>query len=303
MSISVTRRRIQRLGGSSLIVTLPKSWARKIGLRVGDEVVVVDEGDHLKILPPNSKLVRTLGSAYVRLAGYVKGIDPGLIAYCAYTRGFDRLVLELPKSNGLTPQAVASRLEKSPYILDARADYAGFTVEAAIDEAEEYTPKHLKTVASIVADLLAKASKGRLSEADLDTGLARVNEILDGLVRSAYKHKVLTCTGENADPLVIGGMRAAAALLKELLVHLAGDPGARQVATAVSRLATELLGGIANGSGKRILEVINGVPETITQIEESPADPRTKALATSLVRIIERLARDSLCPAILTEEE
>jgi len=300
VSIGITKRRIQRLGGSSLIVTIPKSWARKIGLTVGDEVVVVDEGDHLKILPPNSKLVKTLGSAQVRLAGFVRNLDPSYIAYCAYTRGFDRLILELPKSNGVTPERVAEALEESPYVQGVAHPAPG-VVEAVLSPGEDAGPKSLKTVGSIIAGLLEKAARRQLTEEDLEVETSRVESLLDALVRGAYKHKVLTCSGENLDPMVVGEMRAAMAVLRELLVHVAGDPAGGEVAAAVSRLVTGLTGGIANRSGKRILEVAEMVPEAMKAIEGSRAEEQTKALALSLVRVMERIARDSLCPTILVE--
>ena len=303
MSIGVTKRRIQRLGGSSMIVTIPKSWAKKIGLSVGDEVVVVDEGDHLKIVPPNSKLVKTLGSAGVKLMGYVKSVDPGEMAYCAYTRGFDKLVLEPPKGNGVNPQALVEALERSPYVERAWIDYVTGTVRAELQEQPGVSPKSLKTVGSIVADLLNKAASHELDEEAIEEGLRRAEEVLDALVRNAYKHKVLTCTGENLDPLVLGEMKSALDLFRELIVHIAGDPGAGEVASALERLASTVTGGIANRSGKRILEVIEGVPEAIRRIEESSADPRTKAVAIAFARMIGRIARDSLCPTILSERE
>jgi len=44
-------RRVQRLGSSSLVVTLPKSWVKAVGLKPGDKVVVVQEGMTLRIVP------------------------------------------------------------------------------------------------------------------------------------------------------------------------------------------------------------------------------------------------------------
>jgi len=44
LSEAGTVRKVQRLGGSSLIITLPKQWAKKLGIKVGDEIQVVEDG-------------------------------------------------------------------------------------------------------------------------------------------------------------------------------------------------------------------------------------------------------------------
>lgn len=44
-------RRVQRLGASSLVVTIPKEWARRLGLEVGSRVYLVDEGDSIRLIP------------------------------------------------------------------------------------------------------------------------------------------------------------------------------------------------------------------------------------------------------------
>ncbi len=49
--MSVEIRRVQRLGASSIVVTIPKEWARRMGIDVGSKVYLVDEGDSIRILP------------------------------------------------------------------------------------------------------------------------------------------------------------------------------------------------------------------------------------------------------------
>lgn len=51
MEVQGDTRRVQRLGSSSLVVTLPKSWVKAVGLKPGDRVVVVQEGKTLRIVP------------------------------------------------------------------------------------------------------------------------------------------------------------------------------------------------------------------------------------------------------------
>ncbi|MCE4620104.1 MAG: AbrB/MazE/SpoVT family DNA-binding domain-containing protein, partial [Desulfurococcales archaeon] len=50
---TVEERRVQRLGTSSLIVTLPKRWVKRIGLKPGDAVTVISRDNYLIIKPKN----------------------------------------------------------------------------------------------------------------------------------------------------------------------------------------------------------------------------------------------------------
>ncbi|MEB3847188.1 MAG: AbrB/MazE/SpoVT family DNA-binding domain-containing protein, partial [Desulfurococcales archaeon] len=50
---SSEERRVQRLGTSSLIVTLPKKWVKRVGLKPGD-TVIVELKDHYLIIKPKN---------------------------------------------------------------------------------------------------------------------------------------------------------------------------------------------------------------------------------------------------------
>ena len=50
---SSEERRVQRLGTSSLIVTLPKKWVKRVGLKPGDTVIVELKDHYLIIRPKN----------------------------------------------------------------------------------------------------------------------------------------------------------------------------------------------------------------------------------------------------------
>ena len=44
-------RKVQKLGTSSLVVTLPKEWAKRVGIEPGDSVYVIEDGSQLRLLP------------------------------------------------------------------------------------------------------------------------------------------------------------------------------------------------------------------------------------------------------------
>jgi len=298
MSVSITKRRIQRLGGSSLIVTIPKSWARKIGLTVGDEVVVVDEGDHLRILPPNSRLVRTLGAASVRLVSFVKRLDPEKLVDCAYKRGYDKLIIELPKSNGIDTKLLEERLSQSRYALDVATGFG--TIEVALADTRA-VPKSLKGVGALASRLLLEVLHGTVSWEDVEQRLAMIDDVVNSLIRNSYKHRVLTCSGENMDPMVLGGIRASLSIYRKLLETLRDeDPeDAGEAVKVLSEIMSEVAGGIANRSGKRLVEVLEAIARAEEAIRESRASPEFKAYASSLLAALRTVVENAICPNIL----
>ncbi|MCE4611711.1 MAG: AbrB/MazE/SpoVT family DNA-binding domain-containing protein [Desulfurococcales archaeon] len=105
-------RKVQRLGASSLIVTIPKEWARRNGIKVGDVISLVDVGDRLIILPKNY-LKRTI----VRFDGKHKRVvmHIGRVSLCGFIFGQDRIIVDTPRQG--TAREVLSRLERVMKIL------------------------------------------------------------------------------------------------------------------------------------------------------------------------------------------
>lgn len=53
--VGIEKRRVQRTGSSSFIITLPKEWVEAVRLKSGDYVLVEKVGDKLVITPPTSE--------------------------------------------------------------------------------------------------------------------------------------------------------------------------------------------------------------------------------------------------------
>ncbi len=87
-------RRIQRVGSSSLVVTLPKAWARRLGLEQGSTVVLYEEGDSIRIVPAVRRENTSLRVDLSRM--------PPLMAIsvpvCSYLAGLDRVEVSLPQN-------------------------------------------------------------------------------------------------------------------------------------------------------------------------------------------------------------
>ncbi|MCE4619517.1 MAG: AbrB/MazE/SpoVT family DNA-binding domain-containing protein [Desulfurococcales archaeon] len=108
----ILSRKIQRLGASSLIVTLPKDWARRNGVKVGDILKIYDSGDKL-IIAPDGKIPKI--SLKMNLSHYnVEKHAPRLVL-CSYTFGYDELIYYSSKN---IKENVIERLRKVEAMLE-----------------------------------------------------------------------------------------------------------------------------------------------------------------------------------------
>ncbi len=105
-------RKVQRLGASSLIVTIPKEWARRNGIKVGDVISLIDVGDRLIILPKNH-LKRTVVSFDGKHKRVVMHI--GRVSLCGFIFGQDKIIVNAPRQG--TAREIINRLENVIKIL------------------------------------------------------------------------------------------------------------------------------------------------------------------------------------------
>lgn len=108
-------RKVQRLGASSLIVTIPKEWAKRNNVDVGDIVSLVDIGDRLIILPTNStrSIVVHFDGRHKRIVKHVSRL-----ILCGFIFGQDKVVISSPRQG--TVKEIIERLQNLmtllPYI-------------------------------------------------------------------------------------------------------------------------------------------------------------------------------------------
>lgn len=293
MSLGVSKRRVQRLGGSSLIITLPKIWAKKVGIDIGDEVVVVDEGNHLRILPANSELVRNIGSINIKLANYVKDIDPEELARCAFISGYDRILIELPRSNGVNTQKILEELKKSDFVLEAVQVMN--VIEAQLLSAKDGNRKFLKLVANILANTIEGVAREALSKEEAMRDYEKARMIIDILARSVFRNKVLTCSGENVNPMTVGIMYSLLANFQLLINELYETSGEdkEKIIKELSETLVLVASAAANTSGKRLLEILAGIEERMQRI--SMYNSKLSGIALTIMTSMKELARTTLC--------
>ncbi len=98
---NVETRRVQLTGGATLIVSLPKEWARQANLKPGDEVVIVQQLDGSLLIVPKKLLRGPAFEARLDLTPDVAKepakIERLLIAY--YLSGAEIIRIDVPESN------------------------------------------------------------------------------------------------------------------------------------------------------------------------------------------------------------
>ncbi len=157
-------RRVQRTGGSTLIVSLPKEWTRRVGVEPGTEVYmeILPDGS-LRIYPRDSALKgrRGLGKS-IRLDGS-KNLTIAIKEVVSfYLAGYDSLRVVFDKSSRELAESLRTIIESS---------MLGFNVlEETVDSITFYTTIDSSSIKSF--DALARIFR---------TTLSMLNDVREGL--------------------------------------------------------------------------------------------------------------------------
>ncbi|OYT26152.1 MAG: PhoU family transcriptional regulator, partial [Thermoprotei archaeon ex4572_64] len=92
MSYEVETRKVQLTGGATLIISLPKDWARHVGLKPGDEVLIVPQHDNSLLIIPKKIAKHQIPEITIHINDEFKDarhIERILLSY--YLAGYDVL--------------------------------------------------------------------------------------------------------------------------------------------------------------------------------------------------------------------
>jgi len=165
--LSVTPRKLQRLGLSSLVVTLPRRWVEAHGLKPGDLVYVIDEGDRLRIVPAQPSEARR---SY-RFDAY-KLAMPQLASAaltCLYVNNINDVVMDL---KGMGEEGLKQLKQTSMRLLGlevTQLDSERASVRIVLDDSRADPKMAIKGLGSAVgniAELLRRASSGEALGSD-----------------------------------------------------------------------------------------------------------------------------------------
>ncbi len=112
MGYEVETRKVQLTGGATLIISLPKDWARHVGLKPGDEVLIVPQHDNSLLIIPkkiakhqipeitihiNDEFKDARHIERILLSYYLAGYDVLRVSFTDTTINFKRYVKEVTR--------------------------------------------------------------------------------------------------------------------------------------------------------------------------------------------------------------
>jgi AbrB family looped-hinge helix DNA binding protein len=260
-------RRVQKLGGSSLVITIPKHWARRMSIKPGDEVAVIDEGDTLKIAP--LELVARDGRVLkVKLNTVIERVGYKNIAMCAYSLGYAGLSLEWNvKSIKVDKARIISELEEAPFIdyVEARAG----RVIAMFKASEGNASLDLRMLGLMLSRSLEGES---FSREGLEASIARILR--------------------NYNACQAPGSLLMLYPLMDIVLKL-GDKAPERFKEKLIQTINEYIGGATVGSVKRLVKAYEIASELESLGEEGEA--RGYALVEAAAIILKRMALYSIC--------
>ncbi|MEB3780489.1 MAG: AbrB/MazE/SpoVT family DNA-binding domain-containing protein [Desulfurococcales archaeon] len=193
---SLLVRKVQKLGASSLIVTLPREWTRRHGISVGDNVLIHDEGDKLVIAPKNRE--RSLSLSF-DLSKFNVSRHIGRLILFSYVFGFDGIEVKFTRP---IKGEYLSRIENAVSWLEhasmeMSSDQKSVSLMYTIDDAkiEELIHRYGKSVSSLLGSLVLYLK----DEKDLDR--AYLEELYIELLRRNYSLLRLTNSIKPIDSL------------------------------------------------------------------------------------------------------
>ncbi len=153
-------RKIQRLGTSSLIITIPKDWARRVGVKPGDTVYIIETNKGLEIIPLKK------GEPGIRVVYSICDKDEKSLKNsidCLLRLGFREVEVLLPNGNGDLKKTVTETVLKTGIYKVEKVLRDRVLLRLAANPEEREAEEMLKEMSSVV-------SKGlRLLENMLDT--------------------------------------------------------------------------------------------------------------------------------------
>ncbi|MCE4624640.1 MAG: AbrB/MazE/SpoVT family DNA-binding domain-containing protein [Desulfurococcales archaeon] len=294
MNIQISRRRIQRLGGSSLIITLPKSWIRKYGLQPGDEVIVVDEGGHLKVLPSSAgveDIYRTL-----TISKLTPKTDLPSIVSCAFSKGYDKVEVEVNKNSLEQLLENLERAEALDIVSSVELNYNKASI--SLVDTKTSPTLILKNIRMyMVSSLEAIASGEEPDHRGLEESLNLLEFSVRELHRIMSKKGVTACEEAPLDPYTLGSLNSLILVFYRALEEVSKEPVhvRRAVADYLIPIIVSGLGGLLNSSVKRVVEARELVAKARARMEEESGERPRLVIVTLFLDMLDQMLKQTLC--------
>src|SRR3989338_3866649 len=195
------QRKVNQIGPSTLMVSLPSKWTKKYNVKKGDVVNVNEEGNSLHINIENStaakkKATITLNQANTTLARYYLA--------AAYRAGIDEIEIEIPRST-IRDEKQNKEINVHEFLRTALDNFVGMSIvrntpnlcvikEIAAMKQEEFDTMHRRIFYSLLVtfdDLIANIQSGNSAALQhmYQHADAQVNKFVDYCLRILEKTK------------------------------------------------------------------------------------------------------------------
>lgn len=286
MSETSTTRKVQRLGGSSLIITLPKQWAKRLNIKVGDELQVVEDGGRLLVLPKDPGAEERANSVAIRYGSVARTVGASNIVSCAFEHGYSRLDIIIRGLQDSDVRRLEAELLADPRVASVDRETDRIVVRL-LQPSDTDPSKALREAMGVLLDLLDAAERGDESE------IRRLEASASDLMEVAIR---LSKASEGLDPLAQGLLASIPHVLADAALLVKGR---RDVIERLKEAVTELLGGIAGRSGRRLVNAAMIAAELRERaLAEGPA-MGALAVAADLLR---HVSLKAVCPAVLEDQ-
>ncbi|MEM4912134.1 MAG: AbrB/MazE/SpoVT family DNA-binding domain-containing protein, partial [Metallosphaera sp.] len=165
----IETRKVQKLGSSSLFITLPKKWINKWNVKPGDKILIeVSNDGSLKLIAEKIKLENTHRSIRIDIDSLKQPL-PSIIP-CLYSLGYDEIIMESKKT--IPPKDVEDLIQVTKQMVGIEVTEVSenrIKVECLLDTekvgVESLLRRMLNTIAKRVDDIIALISKENLKDA------------------------------------------------------------------------------------------------------------------------------------------
>ncbi len=318
----IEARKVQKLGQTSLIITLPKKWVNAVNLKPGDIVFISIEDDKILKVTPKKLEVEAIRPTYIIDAD--RCTSPGMlerVITACYLQGYDKIMIKTKKDrlsadhmteirNSIARHMGLSILEQKPkeVILQCFIDPTKFPIDGLIKRLYGL----IISMAEFLVQALDKDEKEMLEEVKhLEEEVDRFYWLLVRQLFLAQRSKNVAKQINIREPLHLLGNRVVVKVLEdagdalnyvaEIMLGLWDMEEARKrfkkfkdLIGEIPRVADKSMTALINLDVKMANEVINEVRDLISTVEAldkmlGRGEPWRVAEALTLSRILAAL--------------